>query len=281
MYLSKQQISDFVSRIGQPQASVLLSRFFQSYCSKLNSSDVASLYDDDYISRLSAHETCLTVGGRYRINVYNKYAYEYLSSVGAVGKRLLDYGCGDGDFAMACAADLGMEAVGVDFNGKVIDHAMRRSEKASLNCRFVVGNIEAVPSGERFHFVTLNDVVEHLSDCELAELFRALEARLSDRGELVIHTPNGLALCNDTDSSPLQWLYKTYLKVFKGWEGFERTVEQLYYDQVHINIKSYKALARLLDDCGYTCRVIYDSPKRYKLFDFLSSNMLVLARRSA
>ena len=54
-------------------------------------------------------------------------------------------------------------------------------------------------------------------------------------------------------------------------------LEEIYYDQVHINIKSFRELRSLLRECGYTSHVRYDEPARP--FRRLSSNMLVVARR--
>ncbi len=277
MHLSKEQISCFVEQVGQPRASVLLSRFFQSYCSTLSSADVAELYDDEYARRIAGHEAHLVVDGRYKVNVYNGFSYAYLKQRSVRGKRLLDYGCGDGSFAMASAASLGVSTLGIDFNADLIEAALKIVSRERLNCRFQAGGLEAVPVGEVFDLVTLNDLVEHLSDSELHALFRALRGHLAQNSEVIIHTPNGLALCNDSESSLLQLMYKAYIRIFKGWQGFERTVDQLYYDQVHINIKSFRSLKRLLAECGFVSRVVYDSPQQYSWLDFLSSNMLIIA----
>lgn len=277
MHLSRDQIRIFVERVGQPRASVLLSRFFQSYCRTLNSSDVAELYDDGYARRIESHDAHLVVNGRYKVNVYNGYTYDYLKGRQVRRKRLLDYGCGDGGFAMASAASLDLAVLGIDFNQDLIENARRTASRDRLNCHFQAGSLEAIPDGEVFDLVTLNDLVEHLSDSELRALFRQLHAHLAENAEVVIHTPNALALCNDSEFSLLQLFYKAYIRTFRGWQGFERTVEQMYYDQVHINIKSFKSVRRLLAECGFACRVVYDSPQRYRWLDFLSPNMLIIA----
>ena len=279
MYLTKRQIADYVNRLGQPKASVMLNRFFQSYCGMLTSSDVADLYDEEYTARVSGHDVYLKVSDQYIVNMFNKYSYEYLQRKGVAGNRLLDYGCGDGHFAMASCVSLGFEVVGVDFNAQVIQRAKQFSVSDNLSCQFVVGDVEDIPLGERFDFVTLNDVVEHLSDRELTSLLNALRIRLAEWGELIIHTPNGLALCNDTEISSIQLLYKMYIKYTKGWKGFERTVDQLYYDQVHINIKGYRSLSRLLRRCGYESKVYYDNLGKFGITDSLSPNMLVIAKQ--
>lgn len=281
MHLTREQIAAIVERVGQPEASVLLNGFFQSYCRQLDSADVASLYDDEYAKRIASHPVRVRVDERYPVNAYNHYTYSHLLKAPGGMRRVLDFGCGDGSFAMAVAVSLGCEVLGIDFNAELIDMANKRATDAGLSCHFSAGSLEAVSGQGLFDAVTLNDVVEHLSDRELRVLFRGLYEHLEDRGELVIHTPNGLALCNDTETSLLQWIYKAYIRLLRGWRGFERTIDQMYYDQVHINIKSYASLARLLSECGYQSEVIYDSQQSIKAMSFLSPNMLVIARKNA
>lgn len=279
MYLSRDQIAQIVAKVGQPTASVLLNGFFQSYRSELDSADVADLYDEQYWGRLAAHEIYEMVGGRYEVNVYNRFSYQYLLERALPGQRLLDYGCGDGAFAMAAEVGLGLVVRGLDFDASVVAQANARARRDKLDCTFERAGGDVLAGMGSVSYVTLNDVVEHLSDRELVPLLRKVWELLSDEGEVIIHTPNGLALCNDTASDSLQRLYKTYLRLFRGWKGFERTVDQLYYDQVHINIKSYKEIARLLHYCGFSSQVIYDEPRSPRILSFLSPNMLVVARK--
>lgn len=130
-----------------------------------------------------------------------------------------------------------------------------------------------------FDYVVLNDVIEHLSDRELQKMFVKIKELLKPGGELIIHTPNGLALCNETDYSFMQSLLKYYLRIFRHFVSFERTIRQMYYDQVHINIKSYKQFRRLLARVGFRCKVMYDEHNKSILRSILSSNMLIIARR--
>jgi predicted SAM-dependent methyltransferase len=121
----------------------------------------------------------------------------------------------------------------------------------------------------------LNDVVEHLSDKELEDLFGKFHDVLVPKGELVIHTPNGLALTIRIRIGT----YKAYLKFWGGWEGLERSAEQIYYEQLHINVKSFTQIRNFLNKQGFHARVLYDEAKIRCLQSALSSNMLVLAHR--
>ena len=124
----------------------------------------------------------------------------------------------------------------------------------------------------------LNDVTEHLCDTELDALFDKLSSLLKPSGEIIIHTPNGLALCNQTDYSFFTRLYTVYLGVFKKWRGLARTIDQIYYDQVHINIKSYSQLSSFLSKKNFRSTVYYDTRNTTPLIRTLSSNMLVIAQ---
>lgn len=277
MLLTKAQIAEFVERLGQPRASVLLNGFFQSYRTCLRSADVAPLYDATYHSRIDDHPASRLVGGMYKIHIYNRYSYEYLLPRISAGIRLLDVGCGDGDFALAVAHSGAAEVVGVDFDGNAIERAdSKRTARGCRNCHFLRVDVSAIDLPGLFDYCVLNDVIEHLSDEELVILFDRLRRLLRPRGELVIHTPNGLALCNDTDSDWFQRSYKWYLRAFKGWRGHARTVDQIYYDQVHINIKSFRQLHALLRRSGYCAKVFFDEPSRFPFMSRLSTNMLVV-----
>jgi 2-polyprenyl-3-methyl-5-hydroxy-6-metoxy-1,4-benzoquinol methylase len=219
------------------------------------------------------------VQGKYKINIYNKYCYEYLIQRLTRDNKLLDIGCGTGDFALAIASQ-GLKAViGIDSSEKAIQKANAKLIKANLNCKFVCADASSLNTETLFDYVVLNDLFEHLSDEELKAMFKKINHILERDGEVVIHTPNGLALCNDTDTNLIQKIYKVYLQVFKKFKGFERTVEQIYYDQVHINIKSYRQLKQILRNFGYKTRVIYDEKGNLPFLNQLSSNMLVIARR--
>jgi len=277
MYLSKSQIENFVKKLGQPKASFILNSFFNSYRASLTSADVANVYDENYRQKISNHETKRVVAGTFKINVYNEYAYAYLTKRLSPGISVLDIGCGNGDFLLALASEFGIRGVGIDFDGLSIKEAEQKKPK-DLNCRFHCEKASRLPKGERFDYVVMNDVVEHLSDGELTPLFIELKELLNRDGEILLHTPNGLALCNDTDRSFVQIVYKLYLKYFCGWAGFNRTAEQLYYDQVHINIKSFPQLRKFLSVLGFSAKGYYDECNLRPWARWMSSNMLVVAR---
>jgi len=278
-YLSKEQIRALVEQVGQPRASVLINEFFNAYRQCLESSDVAPLYDREYRDKIASHEVHETVGGRFRINVFNRHSFDYLRSRLSPSARVLDVGCGNGQFALAVAATGAGRVLGLDFDREAIASAREAASGAGLPCEFREEDVGGLSADEPFDFVVLNDVTEHLSDRELRELLAKIRPVLVPGGELIVHTPNGFALCNGTDADWLVRGHRFYLWARAHWRGFERSVEQMYYDQLHINLKSYRQLRSLLRDCGFVSRVIYDDAHLPRWKRRLSSNMLVVATR--
>jgi len=280
MLLTKKQIEEFIIKLGQPRASVLLNRSFNSYRSKLNSNDVKHLYDSAYFQRVHSHPTIISVKNKYKINTYNRFAYEYLEPKINAGTRILDIGCGNGEFTLALASHNIEFSMGIDFFEDVITAAQNKLEGNHLRCQFLQCDASTFKPETPFDFITLNDVFEHLSDTELTRLFNNLKHCLKEDGEIIIHTPNGLALCNDTAQTFPFTLYKMYYRLFKNWKGHQRTADQLYYDQVHINIKSYPEAKNLLNELGFKVRVKYDHKSRWFFLNRFSANMLIFAKNN-
>lgn len=281
MYLTKDQIRQYVNLVKQPKASVQLNQFFNSYRKYLKSTDVYDLYDYEYNKKIGELEESEIVHNKYKLNIFNRIAYDYILKLKKPNFSLLEVGCGSGNVLMALAHQLpNCDFVGIDFVKECIDSANQTLKAGDLkNVKFINGNVTEFNSAIKFKFVLMNDISEHLSDEELQIVLEKIYYLLEDGGVIIIHTPNGIALCNDTDHNLIQILYKIWLKLFKNWVGFERTVEQMYYDQVHINIKSFKQLKKILKTTGFRSKVKYDSKFKFKFLSSLSPNMLVIAKK--
>jgi len=101
----------------------------------------------------------------------------------AVGKSLLDVGCGSGDFLIQARA-LGFEATGIDVDPTAIDAARALGFVAHRGA----ANIDTL-QGARFDVITLNQVIEHVEDPR--GTLASLREKLSDSGILFVATPNG------------------------------------------------------------------------------------------
>lgn len=97
--------------------------------------------------------------------------------------RVLDVGCGYGDFLHACADSHGWVGMGVD----VSDHAVMKAG-THPNVTAVVGQLNAVPSGQGYDLIVMNDLIEHHPDP--GALLVAAAGMLTATGSVLIRTPN-------------------------------------------------------------------------------------------
>ena len=75
-------------------------------------------------------------------------------------KRLLDLGCGNGDY-LFIARSAGWDVVGVDADSKAVSVASEKGIDVRL------GNIEILdPSKEQFDVITLSHVIEHCTSAK-------------------------------------------------------------------------------------------------------------------
>jgi 2-polyprenyl-3-methyl-5-hydroxy-6-metoxy-1,4-benzoquinol methylase len=95
--------------------------------------------------------------------------------------KLLDIGCGNGEF-LKFAEHYGWQAVGVDFDTE----AVKEARSGGLDAR--LGDIDVIDSGERYDYITLSHVVEHVYDP--VELLRTCYGLLNHGGVLWLETPN-------------------------------------------------------------------------------------------
>jgi 2-polyprenyl-3-methyl-5-hydroxy-6-metoxy-1,4-benzoquinol methylase len=286
MYLTRNQIQDLVKKVGQPEASILFCNFFNAYRRHLDSQDMKELYDEEYFNKLKNHPHHALIADKFPLHIYNYYSYSYILTTIKQG-CVLDIGCGDGDFVLALASQ-GFNAIGVDFDKRSIENAQKKAKLYNISAQFFCLDVVDLPDDFFVDCVVMNDVSEHLSDKEFMRVLAKAKKILKPEGRLLIHTPNGLALCNQTDQTFLQKLVLKYLYFFKKYTCFERSIEQMFYDQAHINIKSYAQLKSLLTEMNFSSKVNYDGDEsNFTRFKFLnhylksvtSSNMLVIAQQ--
>lgn len=94
---------------------------------------------------------------------------------GGAAPRLLDFGCGRGEFVNACR-NHGLEAYGVDFATSRMDSAVTK----------IVPSLDDVNGV--FHAVTLFEVLEHVTNP--ADILGSLSARMVIGGILIVETPD-------------------------------------------------------------------------------------------
>jgi SAM-dependent methyltransferase len=103
-------------------------------------------------------------------------AFLALAEAGEFRGRVLDVGCGTGEHALL-AAELGLEATGVDVAGSAIDAARVKAAERGLAVRFLVWNaLELAALGERFDTVVDSGLFHVLDDEDRPVYVAALAA---------------------------------------------------------------------------------------------------------
>lgn len=169
--------------------------------------------------------------------------YKFINNRKLAGKKLLDIGCGTGDF-LSLAKRKGAYTFGLDFNKDVINFAINTNKLDNLSAITSIDDLNKYPSGN-FDFVTLFEVVEHL-DNPLDWLLK-IRNSIKDGGIFALSTPNRS-----------RW--------FRNFDSFDRPPN-------HLSRWNRKSLFKLLDKAGF--RVI-----RYKKLNdidlFLSTILGIL-----
>lgn len=134
--------------------------------------------------------------------------------------RILDYGCGNGNFLQDLDSLGWQHVTGYDFDSVATNHACQQGLRA-------FSNFDQVVQQGPFDFIFLNHVIEHL--ITPIDDIEKLAVLLNKKGRIIIRTPN--------NESFLRGLFK------ENWRGWE-TPRHL---QV-FNTKSIKVLSDKIDN---------------------------------
>jgi 2-polyprenyl-3-methyl-5-hydroxy-6-metoxy-1,4-benzoquinol methylase len=104
------------------------------------------------------------------------------------GRRLLDYGCGDGTF-LSLVLDLFPEAVGADVAAdQLADCAARFTDAAGVSF-LATGALDAPPHRQRYEIVVCMEVLEHCPDDVQAAVLDRIARVTTPGGRVVISVP--------------------------------------------------------------------------------------------
>lgn len=106
------------------------------------------------------------------------------------GKKVLDFGCGMGGMTLWYARQWNCSVHGVDIDRHHIQIAKDLQQKHGVeNVTFEVRNILTEPLSDRYDFIVLNDVAEHIPYPVLEEVFCSLRKLLTPDGRIFISYP--------------------------------------------------------------------------------------------
>ncbi|MDQ7824937.1 MAG: methyltransferase domain-containing protein [Candidatus Eremiobacteraeota bacterium] len=140
------------------------------------------------------------------------------------GKRVLDFGCGGGVFAIYSARSGARSTVAVDAQAETLQiarlHASREGVERAL--QFIEGDsLVPVKDQEKFDAVVMKDVLEHVIDDRA--LLSDAAGILAPGGSLVIATQNSFSL---------NWLiegsYRRLVEKNRAWCGWDPTHVRFY-----------------------------------------------------
>jgi SAM-dependent methyltransferase len=194
-------------------------------------STLPEMINSHLTARIDDEARTIGLEGLRRANA--RQVLEALGGDALAGRRLLDVGSAYGWF-LEEAARLGLVAVGVEPDETVAEMAIARGLDVLVG--FFPG---AVPPGQRFDFVTFNDVLEHVPD--VRGVLRGVHDVLAPGGRVVVNIPNANGLA-----------YRAACTLARaGASGpFER-LWQRGLPSPHMHYFPPAALKALVGECGF------------------------------
>lgn len=180
------------------------------------------------------------------------------------GMSILDIGCGRGEVLILCVRAGARHAVGVDYSQVSIREAQRCSTRLQVNARLpidlMLADAKKIPlADESMDRVFMLDIVEHLHEWELQQVWAEVRRILKPDGVLVVHT------------LPNVWANRYGYRMARF---FVRGLPQVVPDRdFHINEQSAPSLARSLEKGGFKTRV-WLKDLMLRQADFLSDHQL-------
>ncbi|HEX4264455.1 MAG TPA: methyltransferase domain-containing protein [Verrucomicrobiae bacterium] len=148
-----------------------------------NDTELARIYGANYFLGSESEE-----GRRAAGEVKQATAAGYLSEIaryrGSPPGRLLEVGCGDGDF-LEVAEKAGWNVTGIEYSASASERARQRLKKGQVHC----GELrQASLPAEQFDLCVLSDVLEHVR--APLEFLREIHRVLKPGGTLFVATPS-------------------------------------------------------------------------------------------
>jgi len=111
------------------------------------------------------------------------YLSQLIKYCGNTGGKLLEIGCGNGDF-LALAKETGFDVTGIEISRHAVDTANRQLGEKRVRC----GTVETFFPGEQFDYCTLFDTIEHTRNP--VRLLQKIHELLKPGGVLFLSTPS-------------------------------------------------------------------------------------------
>jgi 2-polyprenyl-3-methyl-5-hydroxy-6-metoxy-1,4-benzoquinol methylase len=167
-------------------------------------------------------------------NYYSYYREEMLQFIPNNVNRLLDVGCGEGNFVSLLKQKQKFEAWGVEINNEIAKLASSKNIFDKIINTSVELSINELPDNY-FDCVIFNDVIEHLVNPK--DVLMSIKSKMTENGVLVASIPNVRYLPN---------IYQ--LLIHKDWKY---DVNGGILDDTHLRFFTKKSIIRLFDEIGF------------------------------
>ena len=123
------------------------------------------------------------------VQLYQRWMLRALEALGVAPRRILDLGCGNGDWTVKLA-ERAEQLVALDFTDGFVAHCRDRLRAAGLSDRATVvqADIGAYAPEGPFDLIVAGAVTQYLPDADLAGLLPRLRAALAPGGALYLRT---------------------------------------------------------------------------------------------
>jgi len=166
------------------------------------------------------------------------------------GEKILDLGCGRGHLAYYCVMN-GCIAVAIDYSRAAIELANKTRNALPENLRnnMIVREMDFrdLKADEKYDVIFMADLVEHLYDWQLKELFKKAKEILKEgTGRIIIHTAPNRTWINII--FPLKRILN-WPSIISAKKDFFYTRGKYNYDEnMHVNEQTTRGVRRLLKD---------------------------------
>jgi len=222
----------------------------------------------------------------YYLHAYSGNEKQYVSNLNALpmslvkcfsyadskpGENILDIGCGRGALAYHCVMN-GCIVTAIDYSQTAIELANKTRDALPENLRDKMAvkrmDFKELDTAEKYDVIFMADLVEHLYDWQLKELFKkARQILKKDTGRIVIHTTPNKVWINII--RPLKRILGWPKTLRKKRDFFYRRDKYSYDPLMHVNEQTPGSLRRLLK--GFKAKIWCDDG---------SSNLISLLTRS-
>ena len=179
------------------------------------------------------------------------------------GMNVLDIGCGRGEIVLHCALRR-TKICGIDFSKdalKLANNLIDLYPISSKGADLIRADVKKIPfKNNLFDRIFLLDIIEHLHDYELNEMFQNIRTILKMDGLIIIHT------------SPNKWYYNYGYQIIRiviflvARVIIKKDIRSYYEKTMHVNEQSSKTLHKILKKHGLKFNICFSDFYHPKFF---------------